>query len=121
MLKLHAAIGSRVHPVLIGSENDVMEMSCDFTKYGVLYYDLILRYAVLKMADIVLHRRRRNQFRRNRVFRDRRNPFDLLTDEEFYQKFRFRRIDVINLVDEVVDSIQISNRAGVIVTPVVCF
>lgn len=52
------------------------------------------------MADRVYFRllMRRN-FRRQRILRDRTNPFDVYGDVELFARFRFRREDVITLVD----------------------
>ena len=57
--------------------------------------------------------RQRNLLRRNRIFRDRTNPFDTFSDDQLHQKFRFRRHIILNIVDEVAEEIQHPNRRGV--------
>ncbi|KAK7502994.1 hypothetical protein BaRGS_00005620 [Batillaria attramentaria] len=60
----------------------------------------------------------RRNFRRNRVFRDRRNPMDEFTDDKLYKKFRFNRRDILELTDSVADSIEyLAERIGSL-TPV---
>ena len=55
---------------------------------------------------------RRRQIRRNRIFRDRTNPFDEFDDVELYKKFRFRREDIITITAEIADDIEHVNRQG---------
>lgn len=43
----------------------------------------------------------RRQLRRERVFRDRTHPFELYDDIDLYARYRFRRQDIIDLVDVV--------------------
>eukprot|EP00745_Piridium_sociabile_P045770 TRINITY_DN9977_c1_g1_i1.p1 TRINITY_DN9977_c1_g1~~TRINITY_DN9977_c1_g1_i1.p1 ORF type:complete len:174 (+),score=19.92 TRINITY_DN9977_c1_g1_i1:187-708(+) len=62
------------------------------------------------MADVVARRRRRNYLRRNRIFRDRRHPFDNYDDEELYKKFRFDRRHIIEITDDVTEVLQLANR-----------
>ena len=57
-------------------------------------------------------RRERRQMRRNRIFRDRNHPFELFDDVELFQKFRFRRHDILEIADKVSDAIQKTNRKG---------
>ena len=45
----------------------------------------------------------RQAIRRNRVFHDRNHPFKKFDDVELYTKFRFRRQDVIDLMDKIKD------------------
>ena len=53
------------------------------------------------MAAVIVWRRRlRRNLRRNRIFRDRRNPLEIFDDTELYSKFRFRRHDILRIVDE---------------------
>lgn len=49
----------------------------------------------------VLHQvmRQRLQQRRERVYRDRFNPFEHFDDVELYERFRFRRADIIRIVN----------------------
>ena len=50
---------------------------------------------MIKMAAVVVWRsQHRRNLRRNRVFRDRKNPLDMYDDVELYDKFRFRRHDI---------------------------
>ena len=53
------------------------------------------------MAAVIVWRRqlRRNLWR-NRIFRDRRNPLKIFDDTELYSKFRFRRHNILKIVDE---------------------
>ena len=67
------------------------------------------------MAVIYVYgRRERRQMRRNRIFRDRNHPFELFDDVELFQKFRFRRHDILEITDEVSDAIQKTNRKGTV-------
>ena len=59
------------------------------------------------MAAVVVWRsKHRRNLKRNRVFRDRRNPLDMYDDVELYDKFRFRRHDVLTIVDELRDDLE---------------
>ena len=59
------------------------------------------------MAAVVVWRRRnRRNLRRNRLFRDRMNPLDTYDDVELYDKFRFRRHDILEIVDELRDDLE---------------
>ena len=44
--------------------------------------------------------------RRERVFRDHTNPIDVYDDVELYDRFRFRRNDILGIVDEIRDDIE---------------
>eukprot|EP00745_Piridium_sociabile_P032193 TRINITY_DN54078_c0_g1_i4.p1 TRINITY_DN54078_c0_g1~~TRINITY_DN54078_c0_g1_i4.p1 ORF type:complete len:286 (+),score=33.99 TRINITY_DN54078_c0_g1_i4:34-891(+) len=44
-------------------------------------------------------------FRRERVFRDRTNPFDIYDDVDLFSRYRFRRADIIDLCDVIADDI----------------
>ena len=48
----------------------------------------------------------RRNLRRERVFRDRTNPLDIYDDEELFSKFRFRRVHILAMVDELGDDIE---------------
>ena len=48
-----------------------------------------------------LRRQGRRALRRERLFRDRVNPLDKFDDVELLRKFRFRRADIMGIVDEV--------------------
>ena len=59
------------------------------------------------MADLMfMHMRRRRNIRRERVFRDHKNPIDIFGDVELYERFRFRRNDILGIVDEIQDDIK---------------
>ena len=61
---------------------------------------------MIKMAAVVVWRsQHRRNLRRNRVFRDRKNPLDMYDDVELYDKFRFRRHDILTNVDELLDDL----------------
>ena len=58
------------------------------------------------MAAVVVWRsKHRRNLKRNRVFRDRRNLLDMYDDVELY-KFRFRRHDILTIVDELRDDLE---------------
>ena len=62
---------------------------------------------MIKMAAVVVWRsQHRRNLRRNRVFRDRKNPLDMYDDVELYDKFRFRRHDILTIVDELLDDLE---------------
>ena len=63
------------------------------------------------MAAVIVRRIRRS-LRRQRVFRDRRNPLDLMDDDELYVAFRFRRHDLLDLCNELVADIELLPRHG---------
>lgn len=66
-----------------------------------------------KMAAIFYRRyRARRNLRRNRIFRDRSNPFDKFDDVELFRKFRFRRMDIIAITDSIQDELAHPNRRG---------
>ena len=53
--------------------------------------------ALMLLAD---HEARR-ALRRERLFRDRTNPLDSLTDSEIFTRYRFNRHNIIDLVERV--------------------
>ena len=53
-----------------------------------------------------MHMRRRRNIRRQRVFRDHKNPIDIYDDVELYERIRFRRNDILGIVDEIRDDIE---------------
>ena len=60
------------------------------------------------MAAVVVWRsQHRRNLTRNRVFRDRKNPLDKYDDGELYDKFRFRRHDILTIVDELLDDLEV--------------
>ena len=59
------------------------------------------------MAAVVVWRsQHRRNLRRNRVFQDRKNPLDMYDDVEWYDKFRFRRRDILTIVDDLRDDLE---------------
>ena len=55
---------------------------------------------------IIAALRKRKQIRKNRIFRDRLNPFDIYDDDQIYRRFRFHRPQIIHIVDMVKDTIE---------------
>ena len=55
--------------------------------------------APLEMAFMLLLQENRRALRRERVFRDRKNPLDSYDDTEMYSKYRFTRLGCIILID----------------------
>ena len=53
------------------------------------------------MAEVVHALYWRRQLRRNRVFRDKLNPLDVYDDIELFERFRFGRIDILRIVEEI--------------------
>lgn len=54
----------------------------------------------------------RRALRRDRVFRDRRNPLDSFDDNELYDSFRFYRHEIFELADEISPVIEHASRQG---------
>ena len=52
----------------------------------------------------------RRAIRRERVFRDRTNPFDSLEDTELYSRYRFRRNELLEMVHEIKPEIEHRTR-----------
>ena len=48
----------------------------------------------------------RRQVRRNRIIRDRTHPLEVFDDLQVLNKFRFRREDIFEIIDEVKDDIE---------------
>ena len=57
-------------------------------------------------ALVVWGRQHRRNLRRNRVFRDMKNPRDMYEDVELYDEIRFRRHDIFTIVDELRDDLE---------------
>ena len=58
------------------------------------------------MAAVYVHMRRRaNNIRRNRVFRDRDNPLDYLDDEEIIRKYRLSKMTLQGLPKDLTPSL----------------
>ena len=63
------------------------------------------------MAVVVVWRRQhRRNVRRKRIFRDRKNPLDMYNDVELYDKFTFRRHDILTIVDELLDDLEYPDK-----------
>jgi len=65
-------------------------------------------------ADTVLAVYYFRSMRRERVFRDRRNPLDSLSDAELYAAYRFNRQELLSLCDDLADGLSLANRRGVL-------
>lgn len=78
------------------------------------------RLANMAATYSMLYEAERN-LRRNRVFRDRTNPIDSWDDAEFYRRLRFRRSDVLEIVDDIQEDLVNANRGrNVAATSQVC-
>lgn len=53
---------------------------------------------------------------RNRIFRDQSNPIDSWDDITIYKRLKFRRVDILEIVDDIQEALTFSNR-GRSVTP----
>ena len=67
-------------------------------------------------ALLFFQARQRRLLQRNRIFRDRTNPFDTYDDREVFRKFRFRRQHILELTRQVSAAITLANR-GFTLTP----
>ena len=65
----------------------------------------------INMAGVVVARRFQGNLQRERVFRYRTNPLEIYDDVELHAKFRFRRIHILLIVDEVWDAIEYPVKA----------
>lgn len=71
-----------------------------------------------KMAAVIISRRLRRSLRRQRVFRDRRNPLDSFSDGELYEAFRFHRTELLRLFDDLAIEIEyVAPRHGSLPVP----
>ena len=59
-----------------------------------------------------LNNEARRGLHRERVFRDRLHPFEIYDDAELFMRYRFRRADIMNLVDMVCDNVSVAERKG---------
>ena len=48
--------------------------------------------------------------RRNRIFGDRTNPFDVFDDQEIFKKFRYHRQEFVVVTESIHDDIELLNR-----------
>jgi len=58
------------------------------------------------MAAIVAAQHMQHSLRRQRVFRDRMNPLEAMTDLQLYKAYRFRRHELIAICDEIKSEIE---------------
>ena len=63
-------------------------------------------------AAAAFHHRQRRFLRRNRIFRDRRNPLDAFDDMEMFEKFRFHRENIMTLTEELEPHLIQNGRRG---------
>ena len=49
-------------------------------------------------------------YRRERLFRDRQNPLDVYDDVELYERFRFRRYNLLAIIDELRDDLEYTSQ-----------
>ena len=59
-----------------------------------------------------LNNEARRGLHRERLFRDRAHPFEIYDDAELYMRYRFRRTDIMNLVDMVGDNVSVADTNG---------
>ena len=65
------------------------------------------------MAALILQRyRQRRPLRRNRIFRNRTNPLHKFNDLELFWQFRFRRVDILQMTNELKEALEHLNRKG---------
>ena len=68
------------------------------------------------MAAIAFRSYHRRMLRRNHIYRDRTNPFDIFDDQEILKKFRFHRQEILVITDSIdiyLDGdIELSSRRG---------
>lgn len=60
---------------------------------------------------IVINYYLRRNMERERIFRDRINPLDCFSDDELYEAFRFRRNDIIDIVNDLRPEIEVQKRS----------
>ncbi len=53
-----------------------------------------------------------------RVFRDRRNPLDWMNEDELYEAYRFRRPELLKIVDELANDVAFDARRQGTLSPV---
>ena len=66
-----------------------------------------------KMAAVIYRRYlQRRVLRKNQIFRDRSHHFEKFDDMELFQKFRFRRFDILAIMDSIRNDIELANHRG---------
>ena len=68
------------------------------------------RFNMARMVLFLQMFETRRAIRRERVFRDRTNPFDSLEDTELYSRYRFRRNELLEMVHEIKPEIEHRTR-----------
>ena len=66
----------------------------------------------LKMATLILLCYRQRLLWRNRIFRDRTNPLHKFNDLELFWQFRFWRVDILQMTNELKEELKHLNRKG---------
>lgn len=69
------------------------------------------------MARLIYRLYNERALRRERVVRDRTNPLDMYNDEELFQRFRFSRVEIFSLVDELSDDLRFQADRNAALTP----
>ena len=65
------------------------------------------------MAAVIYRRYlQRRVLRKNQIFRDRSHHFEKFDDMELFQKFRFRRFDILAIMDSIRNDIELANHRG---------
>ena len=67
----------------------------------------------------VLVARRRNYLARERVFKDRLNPLDCLSDEELIARYRLSRECILDLLGTITDELQHPTSRGHAISPII--
>ena len=69
------------------------------------------------MAGVVHDLYWRRQLRRNRVFRDHLNPLDTYDDAQLFARFRFRRVDLFRIIDDIRSDLEFGYRRKGFLSP----
>lgn len=56
-------------------------------------------------APLRLVHQLRRHFKRERIVRDRLNPLDIYNDDELFRRFRFPRLELLELIDAFADQL----------------
>ena len=70
------------------------------------------------MAAVIVARRR-NYLTRERVFKDRLNPIDCLSDDELISRYRLSRVCMLDLLETITDELQHPTSRGHAISPIV--